>query len=37
MASALRLKAKGYDVTIIDQCERLGGRAQQFIVDGFFF
>lgn len=37
MASALRLKAKGYDVTIIDQCERLGGRAQQFIVDGFLF
>ena len=37
MASALRLRAKGYDVTIIDQCERLGGRAQQYVIDGFVF
>jgi len=37
IASALRLRAKGYDVTIIDQCERLGGRAQQFNKDGFIF
>ncbi len=37
MASALRLTAKGYNVTIIDQCERLGGRAQQYVIDGFVF
>jgi phytoene desaturase len=37
MAAALRLKAKGYDVTLIDQCARLGGRAQQFVKDGFVF
>ncbi|GGW51898.1 phytoene desaturase family protein [Alishewanella tabrizica] len=37
IASALRLKAKGYEVTIIDQCPRLGGRAQQFVKDGFVF
>jgi len=37
MASALRLRAKGYDVVIIDQCERLGGRAQQHKVGGFVF
>jgi phytoene desaturase len=37
MASALRLRAKGYDVVIIDQCERLGGRAQQHKIDGFVF
>ncbi|MDC0603095.1 phytoene desaturase family protein [Aliiglaciecola sp.] len=37
MASALRLRAKGYNVTIIDQCERLGGRAQQYVIDGFVF
>lgn len=37
MASALRLRAKGYDVSIIDQRERLGGRAQQFNKEGFIF
>jgi phytoene desaturase len=37
MASALRLRAKGYDVVIIDQCERLGGRAQQHKIGGFVF
>jgi phytoene desaturase len=35
MSSALRLKAKGYDVHLIDQCETLGGRAQTYEVDGF--
>ena len=35
IGSALRLKAKGYDVTLIDQCEKLGGRAQTYEVDGF--
>ncbi|MFT6736880.1 MAG: phytoene desaturase, partial [Kangiellaceae bacterium] len=37
MASALRLRAKGYDVLMIDQRERLGGRAQQFNKEGFIF
>jgi phytoene desaturase len=35
MAAALRLRAKGYDVTLIDRCPRLGGRAQVFERDGF--
>lgn len=35
IASALRLKAKGYDVTLIDRCHRLGGRAQVFERNGF--
>ncbi len=37
MASALRLRAKGYDVSLVDQCSRLGGRAQQFIKDGYVY
>jgi phytoene desaturase len=35
MASALRLRAKGYRVTLIDRCEQLGGRAQVYEHDGF--
>lgn len=35
IAAALRLRAKGYDVEIIDQCSALGGRAQVYEVDGF--
>lgn len=35
IAAALRLKAKGYDVNLIDRCARLGGRAQVFERDGF--
>lgn len=35
MAAALRLRAKGYRVTLIDRCPRLGGRAQVFERDGF--
>lgn len=35
MAASLRLRAKGYSVTIIDRCEKLGGRAQVFERDGF--
>lgn len=35
MAAALRLRAKGYRVTLIDRCQRLGGRAQVFERDGF--
>ena len=35
MAAALRLRAKGYRVTVIDRCRQLGGRAQIFERDGF--
>ncbi|MFT6861614.1 MAG: phytoene desaturase [Akkermansiaceae bacterium] len=35
MAAALRLRARGYEVTIVDRCKRLGGRAQVFERDGF--
>lgn len=35
IACALRLRAKGYEVEIIDQCERLGGRAQIYEHQGF--
>ncbi len=37
IAAALRLRAKGYDVEIVDRCPRLGGRAQMFERDGFRF
>ena len=35
IASALRLRAKGYQVKIIDRSPMLGGRAQVFIRNGF--
>ncbi|TVQ33029.1 MAG: phytoene desaturase [Wenzhouxiangella sp.] len=35
MAAALRARARGYQVTLIDRCPRLGGRAQVFERDGF--
>ena len=35
IASAIRLRAKGYDVQLVDRCERLGGRAQVFERDGY--
>jgi len=35
MAAALRMRARGYDVHLIDRCPRLGGRAQVFERDGF--
>ena len=35
IASALRLRAKGYEVSIIDRCAGLGGRAQVFERGGF--
>ena len=35
MAAALRLRAKGYQVLVIDRCTALGGRAQVFERDGF--
>lgn len=35
IASALRLCAKGYKVTLLDRCASLGGRAQVYERDGF--
>ncbi|MGI9200280.1 MAG: phytoene desaturase family protein [Woeseiaceae bacterium] len=35
IAAALRLRARGYEVTILDRAARLGGRAQVFERDGF--
>lgn len=35
IAAALRLRAKGHKVTLLDRCGRLGGRAQVFERDGF--
>jgi phytoene desaturase len=37
IASALRLRAKGYEVKLIDRCPKLGGRAQVFEREGFRF
>ncbi|MEL6298273.1 MAG: phytoene desaturase family protein [Pseudomonadota bacterium] len=35
IAAALRMRAKGYRVTLIDRAPKLGGRAQVFERDGF--
>jgi phytoene desaturase len=35
IAAALRLRAKGYEVCLIDRCTGLGGRAQVFERNGF--
>ncbi len=35
IAAALRLRAKGYRVSLIDRCAHLGGRAQIFEREGF--
>lgn len=35
MAASLRLRAKGYEVTLLDRCAQLGGRAQVYEKDGF--
>ncbi len=37
MAAALRLKAKGHDVTLIEKHDDLGGRARVFKKNGFTF
>jgi phytoene desaturase len=37
IASALRMKAKGYDVTLVDRQNELGGRARVFRRNGFVF
>ena len=35
IAAALRLRAKGYSVTVLDRCAAVGGRAQVFELNGF--
>jgi phytoene desaturase len=35
IAAALRARARGYEVILVDRCPRLGGRAQVFERDGF--
>lgn len=37
IAAAIRLRARGYHVTVVDRCPMLGGRAQVFERDGFVF
>ncbi len=37
IAAALRLKAKNYDVTLIEKHENLGGRARVFEKEGFIY
>ncbi|MDG2348189.1 MAG: phytoene desaturase family protein [Gammaproteobacteria bacterium] len=35
MASALRLRSKGYEVTLVERCHALGGRAQVYHHEGY--
>ena len=37
LASALRARNMGFDVTVIERLDQLGGRAQTFERDGFVF
>jgi len=37
MAAALRLRARGYDVTLVDRLDQLGGRAAVYRRNGFVF
>ncbi|MDJ0847993.1 MAG: phytoene desaturase family protein [Myxococcota bacterium] len=37
IAAALRLRARGYDVTLLDRLDQLGGRAQVYRRNGFVF
>ena len=37
IAAALRLKAKGHDVTLIEKHQDLGGRARVFKKNGFIY
>lgn len=37
IAAALRLRARGYHVTLMDRLDQLGGRAQVYRRDGFVF
>ncbi len=35
IAAALRARAKGYEVLVVDRCPQLGGRAQVFLRNGY--
>lgn len=35
MAAAIRLRARGYEVSLLERCSHLGGRAQVFERDGY--
>ncbi len=35
IASAIRFKARGYDVSVYERLNELGGRAQKFSKDGY--
>ncbi|MGB4562900.1 MAG: NAD(P)-binding protein, partial [Methylophilaceae bacterium] len=35
IASAIRMRAKGHDVTLIEKLDQVGGRAQQFRRDDY--
>ena len=37
LAAALRLKSIGYDVTLLEKLNQVGGRARVFRKDGFIF
>jgi len=37
IASALRLRARGYQVTLVDKCDSVGGRGRSFEIDGYKF
>ncbi|MBI5647885.1 MAG: phytoene desaturase [Ignavibacteriae bacterium] len=37
LAEAIRLQARGYRVTLLEQRERVGGRAYQLVKDGYTF
>mgnify|MGYP003335220136 CR=1 FL=1 len=37
IAAALRMRSKGYDVTLVEKHPDLGGRARVFKKDGFVF
>ena len=37
LAAAVRLQARGHEVTVIEKREKLGGRAYMYEQDGFTF
>lgn len=37
LAAAIRLAAAGHDVTVLERRDQLGGRASQWVIDGFRF
>ncbi|NVN86641.1 MAG: phytoene desaturase [Rhodopseudomonas sp.] len=37
LAAAVRLRARGYDVTVLERLDRAGGRGRSFVQDGFTF